>query len=114
MPPLPAQINKAPASPTAKVSQQVGLAQVDVVYSRPGVKGRKIFGGLETLGKVWRTGANASTKITFGSNVQIEGHDVPKGTYAIYTIPQKENWTFILSKQNRPLGLQRLRPGPGP
>ncbi len=105
-----AQINKAPASPLAKLTQVVGMSQVNLEYSRPGVKGRKIFGGLETFGNVWRTGANASTKITFDRNVVVEGNEVPKGTYAIYTIPEKENWTFILSKQTELWGASGYDP----
>jgi len=93
-----AQINKAPASPRGKLTQQVGLTQVTVDYGRPGVKGRTIFGELEPFGQVWRTGANGCTTITFDSNVQVGGQDVPKGTYSLYTIPGKESWTFILNK----------------
>ncbi len=92
-----AQINLPPASPGAKLTQQVGLAEVTVEYSRPGVKGRPIFGGLVRHGQVWRTGANASTKIAFDRDVRFGGEDVPAGTYALYTIPDQRSWTVILS-----------------
>lgn len=93
-----AQITKAPASPRARLTQQVGLTEISLDYGRPGVKGRQIFGGLEPYGRVWRTGANASTKIRFEDPVQFAGRDVPAGTYGLYTIPQAKTWTVILSR----------------
>jgi len=95
--PLGAQITMAPASPHAQIEQQVGLATVTLDYSRPGVKGREVFGKLEPYGRVWRTGANASTKLGFDRDVQFGGEDVPAGTYALYTIPGEREWTLILS-----------------
>src|SRR5215470_15393491 len=86
------------ASPAATLKQRVGLTDVEVEYSRPGVKGRKIYGGLVAFGEVWRTGANTATKITFSTDVKIEGTAVPAGAYALYTIPGEAEWTFILSK----------------
>ncbi len=94
-----AQQLKVPApSPAATIKQSVGLAEVTVEYSRPGVKGRTIYGDVVPFGKVWRTGANASTKITFGEDVKLDGNPVPAGTYAFYTIPDKDEWTIILNK----------------
>ena len=95
---LQAQIETPAPSPFAKLEQQVGLTDVTIEYSRPGKKGRELFVDVEKWGKKWRTGANASTKITFSEDVKIEGNDVPKGTYAIYSIPDKENWTVMLYK----------------
>jgi len=92
------QIQMPQASPSASVSQKIGLTDVKVEYSRPSVKGRKIFGSLVPYGEVWRTGANASTKLSFSSDVTLSGHKVPAGTYALYTIPGKKDWTIILSK----------------
>ncbi|WP_068839902.1 DUF2911 domain-containing protein [Pontibacter akesuensis] len=92
---------KMPApSPSQKVEQVVGLSTVSVDYSRPSVKGRKIFGegGLEAYGDVWRTGANASTKIKFSDEVTIEGNKIPAGEYALYTIPGPDEWTVIIHK----------------
>ena len=88
---------KFPAqSPAATVTQDVGLTKIEVAYSRPGVKGRKIFGG--TFGRVWRTGANTATKITFSTPVKFGGAAVPAGSYALYTIPGESEWTIILNK----------------
>ncbi|WP_026897541.1 DUF2911 domain-containing protein [Daejeonella oryzae] len=91
-------INTPPASPTQTIKQQFALSEIELTYSRPGAKGRKIMGELVPYNEVWRTGANASTKIKFGEDVKIAGNNVPKGEYALYTIPGKEEWTIILSK----------------
>ena len=98
--PLRAQTIKTPApSPLQTVKQEFALSEITVAYSRPGMKGRKIMGDLVPFNnEVWRTGANQPTKITFGEDVKIEGNDVPKGEYALYTIPAKDEWTIILSK----------------
>lgn len=94
-----AQQLKVPApSPLGTVKQAVALSEISIEYSRPGVKDRVIYGDLVPFGKLWRTGANASTKITFGEDVKIEGNTVPAGTYALYTIPDKDEWTIILNK----------------
>jgi len=85
-------------SPGASVSQTIGLTDVTVHYSRPGVKGRKIWGELVPYGAVWRTGANENTTITFSTPVKVEGHELPAGTYGLQTIPTEGDWTFILSK----------------
>jgi hypothetical protein len=85
-------------SPTATVKQRVGLTDIELVYSRPGVKGRPIFGGLVPYGEVWRTGANASTKISFSTAVKLNGADIPAGKYALYTIPGEKEWTVIIYK----------------
>ena len=69
------------ASPTQTIIQDFGLGKITITYSRPSVKGRTIFGGINPWGQVWRTGANAATTITFSENVIIEGHSVPAGTY---------------------------------
>jgi hypothetical protein len=95
---LQAQIETPAPSPSAKLEQVVGLTTINIDYSRPGKKGRELFVDVEKWGKPWRTGANASTKITFSDDVKIEGKEVPKGTYAIYSIPDMENWTVMLYK----------------
>ena len=88
---------KTPApSPSQTVKQAFGLGEITLDYSRPSAKDRVIFGDLVPYGKVWRTGANAATKITFSDDVKVEGKDVKAGTYAIYTIPNKDSWEFIL------------------
>jgi hypothetical protein len=86
------------ASPTATIKQRVGLTDIEIVYSRPGVKGRKIFGSLVPYGAVWRTGANNATKITFSTDVKINGAAVAAGTYALFTIPGEDEWTIIINK----------------
>ncbi len=93
-----APLNFPAPSPTAKVSQTVGLTDIDIVYSRPALRGRQAFGNLAPWGEVWRTGANSSTKITFGGPVVFGGTEVPAGTYALYSVPGQEQWEVILSR----------------
>lgn len=96
---LHAQGLKVPApSPLQTIDQAFGLSNIKIEYSRPSVKGRKIFGDVVPYGKAWRTGANQATKITFGDDVTVGGKPVKAGTYALYSIPGKSEWTFILSK----------------
>jgi hypothetical protein len=85
-------------SPGCTVKQRVGLTDIEVVYSRPGKKDRTVFGGIVAYDKVWRTGANASTKVSFSTAVNLNGHAVPAGKYVLYTIPGEKEWTIILSK----------------
>ncbi|MHB1278238.1 MAG: DUF2911 domain-containing protein [Bacteroidia bacterium] len=99
-----AQLELPAPSPAASVSQTVGLTEVKIEYSAPGVKGREIFGALVPYNELWRTGANASTKITFSKEVNMGGTAVPAGTYAIFTIPGESEWTFILSKNAKQSG----------
>lgn len=93
-----AQINVPAPSPLGKVEQKVGLTDISVEYSRPSVKDRDIFGSLVPYNEMWRTGANASTKLTISDSAEIGGEMVPAGTYALYTIPGEEEWTIILHK----------------
>lgn len=95
---LQAQIKAPQPSPVAKISQNVGLTDITIEYSRPSMKGRKVFGGLVPYNELWRTGANASTKVTFSDNVKIGGQELKKGTYALYTIPGEKEWTIIIHK----------------
>jgi hypothetical protein len=87
-------------SPACTIKQRVGLTDIEVVYSRPSAKGRTIFSadGVVPFGRVWRTGANAATKITFSTPVKLNGTDVAAGSYALYTIPGADEWTIILNK----------------
>ncbi|WP_205502997.1 DUF2911 domain-containing protein [Rufibacter psychrotolerans] len=96
-----AQIKMPAASPSATVKQAVGLGDITVEYSRPSTKGRKIFGDLAPYGKLWRTGANAATKLTFSDDVMLEGNKVPAGQYALYTIPGEKEWTVIIHKNTK-------------
>lgn len=94
-----AQVSMPAPSPTQTIKQDFGMSTIELTYSRPSVKGRTIMGDLEPWNVMWRTGANAATKITFGDDVEVFGHKVAPGSYAIYTIPQKNGeWTFILNK----------------
>jgi hypothetical protein len=97
-----AQIKTPQASPKGYIKQTVGLTDVEVTYSRPGARGRAVFGNLVPFGKLWRTGANENTIINFSDDVVIDGKTLKKGKYAIYTIPKIESWEviFYLSTDN--------------
>lgn len=95
---LEAQIETPAPSPFCKFEQKVGLTDVTVEYSRPSMKGRKLFVDVENFGNIWRTGANASTKITFSDDIKVEGQNISAGTYALYTIPDPASWTVMLYK----------------
>ena len=84
-------------SPAAKVEQRIGLTDVTVVYSRPSVKGRVIWGELVPFDKIWRTGANANTLITFSDDVKVDGQPLKAGTYSIFTIPSKPKWKVMFN-----------------
>ena len=99
-----------PKSPHATVSQWVGPTGVSVSYNRPAVRNRAIWGGLVPFGQVWRLGANEATTITFDDVVKVEGHPVPKGTYALFTIPGPERWTFILNRRAKQQGAWEYDP----
>lgn len=86
------------ASPNASVSQTIGVTEVTISYGRPGVKERKIWGELVPYGKIWRTGANEATTISFHKDVLIEGQKLPAGTYALFTIPTENAWTIVFNK----------------
>lgn len=92
---IEAQVKTPAASPKATITQTVGLTDVEVVYSRPAAKGRPVFGNLVPFGKLWRTGANANTTISFSDDVVIDGKTLKKGKYALYTIPKIESWEII-------------------
>lgn len=85
-------------SPKAEIKQQVGLTDVQILYGRPGVKGRTIWGKLVPYDAVWRAGANEATKITFSTDVVIEGKKLKKGSYSFFAIPGKKEWTLIFNK----------------
>ncbi len=85
-------------SPAAKVEQRIGLTDVVVKYARPSIKGRKVWGDLVPYNQVWRTGANASTLVSFSEEVSIKGQKLPKGEYALFCIPTENEWTVIFNK----------------
>ncbi|MBC8124123.1 MAG: DUF2911 domain-containing protein [Candidatus Kapabacteria bacterium] len=94
-----AQELKLPAlSPTSTITQEFSTTKMEIVYSRPSTRGRTVFGDLVPFGQVWRTGANAATKITFGEDVEIGGTTVKSGTYSFYSVPGANEWEIILNK----------------
>ena len=96
---LSAQQIKFPAkSPSSMVKQNVGISDITIEYSRPSAWDRVVFGDVVPFDEMWRTGANAATKVTFGADVKIEGKLVPAGSYSLFTIPGKTEWTIILNK----------------
>lgn len=95
---ISAQLKVPAPSPLQTIKQAFALSEITIEYSRPGAKGRTVFGDLVPFGKVWRTGANASTKITFGEDVKIEGSELKAGTYALYTVPNKDSWEIMFYK----------------
>jgi hypothetical protein len=99
------QIKTPQPSPTATITQKVGVSNISVEYSRPGAKGREIFGGLVSYGKMWRTGANKATKITFNENCVFGGAKVKKGSYSLFTIPGEKEWTVVLNKNTELWGV---------
>jgi hypothetical protein len=88
-------------SPLSTLKQRVGLTDIEIVYSRPSAKGRPIFGGLVPFGQVWRTGANASTTISFSTAVKLNGTEIPAGKYSLFTIPGESEWTLIINKDTK-------------
>lgn len=92
---LTAQVKTPQPSPLGTNSQKVGMTTVSVEYSRPSVKGRTIFGDLVPYGKIWRTGANANTKITIDTEITVDGQELKAGTYALYTKPNKDSWEIF-------------------
>ena len=92
------------ASPRQKVEQQFSMSKITLDYGRPGVKGRKIFGELVPYGKVWRAGANSSTKITFEQSINFGGKVVPAGTYGLFIQPSEKEWKVILNKDSKQWG----------
>lgn len=93
-----AQLKTPAPSPTQTLKQDFGVSSIELVYSRPGIKGRKIFGDLVPWNKVWRTGANSATRIKFNDDVTIAGHPLKAGEYAIYTVPGENEWEIIINK----------------
>ena len=95
------QIQFPQASQRQYFKQRVGLTDVEVDYSRPNKNNREIYGGLVPYGKVWRTGANATTKIKFSDAVKLGGKDIPAGEYVLFTIPNRDDWTVIVYKDTK-------------
>lgn len=99
-----AQVKTPAPSPFSKIEQKVGLTDVTLEYSRPGVKGRTVFGDLVPYGKIWRTGANARTKITFSTDATVDGQTLKAGSYSVFTIPNAESWDVIFYSDGKESG----------
>ena len=97
--PLSAQLSAQVSSPAAETSATIGGKKIQIKYSSPRMRGRKIMGGLVPFGQVCRTGADSATSMSTEANLDIGGLKVPKGNYTIYTIPQANEWTLIISKE---------------
>jgi hypothetical protein len=108
--PIAAQQTPAPQLKVPRPSQKqvltqtVGFTDITITYSRPGVKGRQIWGGLVPYGQVWRTGANEATTISFSDDVTINGQALPKGTYSLHTIPARDEWTIVFNNVSNQWG----------
>ena len=94
-----AQVKTPQASPVCTVSQAVGTSDISITYSRPGAKNRVIFGNIVPYDKMWRTGANKATKISFSEEVTFAGQKVPAGEYSLFTIPSTNEWEVILNNE---------------
>jgi hypothetical protein len=100
-----AQLDLPRPSPNSSVMQYVGITKVEITYSSPGVKGRKIWGGLVPYDKVWRTGANDATEMHFSTDVKINGQNLPAGKYSFFTVPGETEWTVIFNSRTDIEGL---------
>lgn len=99
-----AQQTKPLASPRDSVSGKIGNATIEINYGSPAVKGRKIWGGLESYGKVWRAGANEATTFKTDRDIKVEGQTLPAGTYSFFVIPTESYWTIIFNKTAKQWG----------
>ncbi len=100
-----AQVTAPQASPKSEIEQVIGLTKVEVDYARPAKKGRLVFGDLVPYGKVWRTGANENTIVTFSDDIVIDGQKLPKGEYALYTLPKADAWEVMFYNDTKNWGL---------
>ena len=98
------KLTAPPLSPDTHIHQSFSTSYIDLTYSRPSLRGRVAFGNLVPNGTVWRTGANTVTKVRFGEEVKINGQAVPAGAYALLTIPNAQEWTFILNRDTAQWG----------
>ena len=99
-----AQVKAPQPSPSSKIEQVVGLTDISVSYSRPSMKGRAIYGDLVPFDKLWRTGANKNTEISFSDDVKVNGQELKKGNYALFTKPGKDNWEILFYSDTKNWG----------
>ena len=107
--PAPVRLLPLRPSPASTLSQEIGISRIEISFSRPGVKGRKIWGGVVPYGEVWRTGANAATVITFSHAAKVAGKPVPAGSYGFFAIPGEKTWTLILSTRAKQSGASEYK-----
>ncbi|HSU28479.1 MAG TPA: DUF2911 domain-containing protein [Chitinophagaceae bacterium] len=105
-----AQLKTPAPSPTQTIKQDFGLSSIELTYSRPGMKNRKVFGDLVPWGKLWRTGANAATRIKFADDVTLGTQTVKAGDYVLYTIPSEKEWEIIINKGITNWGIDGYKP----
>lgn len=105
-----AQVATPSPSPLSTLTQRVGLVDIKVEYSRPSLRGRKMFGENLPYGEIWRTGANACTKVSFSDDVKINGNALAKGTYSLLSIPGPYEWTLMLNKNTSLSGTDGYKP----
>jgi len=108
--PSHAELKLPRPSPKATVTQTVGLTDVTIAYSRPGVKGRTIWGELVPYGEPWRSGANEATTVTFSEDVKVGGKLLPAATYSFFTIPSKDTWQVVFNKEKDLWGAYAYKP----
>ena len=108
--PAPVRLSPLRPSPACTVSQEIGISKVDLAFSRPFVKGRKIWGELVPYGQVWRVGANSATTLTLSHAAKVAGKDVPAGTYGFFAIPGPKTWTLILNRKAKQWGAYEYKP----
>ncbi|MGV3539695.1 MAG: DUF2911 domain-containing protein [Rufibacter sp.] len=105
------QLKLPQASPRNKVTYTIGMTEVTINYSAPGVKDREIWGKLVPYGQIWRAGANEATTITFSTNARMQQETIPAGTYGLYLLPQDAStWFLVLSKQTNLWGTEGYDP----
>jgi hypothetical protein len=103
------KIDVPAASPACTLKQRVGFTDIEINYSRPGLKGRVVVGNIDPYGKVWRTGANSATRISFSTPVKLQGSKLDAGTYELFTIPGPDEWTVILQKAGKQWGAYQYK-----
>ena len=108
--PAPVRLSPLRPSPACTVSQDIGISKVELAFSRPFVKGRKIWGELVPYGQVWRVGANSATTLTLSHAAKVAGKDVPAGTYGFFAIPGPKTWTLILNQKAKQWGAYEYKP----
>lgn len=108
--PAPVRLTPLRVSPACTVAQDIGISRIEMAFSRPAVRGRRIWGGLVPFGQVWRAGANSATTISFSHSARVAGKDVPAGTYTFFAIPGEKTWTLILNKKAKQWGAYDYKP----